>query len=108
MLEQLADAQALGYRAPAFSITPQTHWAIRHIQKLRPAIVYIHPYEIDFQNNFPDPPPSAEVALIKTACRFHRLQMRNRSSVSRKSARLLTGFNFTTLWQLIQNQFPTT
>ena len=78
-----------------------TKGAIRHIQKARPTIVYIHPYEIDI-----DPQSFQTVHLSpqdKTAAlRFHKLQLRNRKGMPNKISKLLSEFEFAALGQVIK------
>jgi len=79
-----------------------TKWAIKHIQKSRPAIVYMHPYEIDTE------PRAFSVEHLsyqnkKKAFRFHNMQLRNRSTMQKKIFKLLTRFKFTTLEKIIEN-----
>jgi len=79
-----------------------TKWAIRCIQRQRPAIIYIHPYEIDMQSR------PFEVKHLSWADKariiiFHKLQQRNRSAVPNKILSLLSEFKFNTLWKVIGN-----
>lgn len=77
-----------------------TRWAIRHIQKTRPVIVYMHPYEIDTQTQH----SQAEYLSGKDnrkARRFHRMQLRNRNTVSEKVVKLLDEFEFATMKEVI-------
>ena len=77
-----------------------TRWAIGHIQKKCPAVVYIHPYEIDMQeldfitNNLSD-------SQKREALKFHKMQMRNRCTMKNKIRRLLNDFKFTSIKSLI-------
>ena len=77
-----------------------TRWAIWRIARVRPAIVYIHPHELD---TTPGPPDF--VAALKKAPRpvrrFHRLQMRRRKSFEKKLERLLSDFQFAPLRSVI-------
>jgi polysaccharide deacetylase family protein (PEP-CTERM system associated) len=72
-------------------------WAMRRVQRDRPAIVYLHPYEIES----PHALPKGDIAQNPPLARFHRLQQRNRSTTEAKIIRLLAGFQFTTLWDVI-------
>ncbi len=78
-----------------------TRWAMRRVNRDRPAIVYMHPYETDT-----DPgPPEFERALASApvAVRtFHRRQLRNRETVARKVARLLGEFDFVPVRNVIE------
>ena len=77
-----------------------TRWAIRRVNRERPAVVYMHPYETDT-----DPgPPEFERALAAAPSRvraFHRRQLRNRETVAAKVARLLGEFEFVPLQEVI-------
>lgn len=79
-----------------------TKWAIKRIQKQRPVIVYMHPYEVDekhvpFQTrHLPWPDKISSV-------RFHKLQLRNRKTVRRKILALLSEFDFAPLREVIRN-----
>jgi polysaccharide deacetylase family protein (PEP-CTERM system associated) len=77
-----------------------TCWAIRRIQRCRPAIVYMHPYEIEV-----DVPPIDTAGLAPQAARrakrFHRMQLRNRHTVRAKVLRLLAEFEFAPLHTVI-------
>lgn len=77
-----------------------TGWAMRRIQRRRPAIVYLHPYEVDIQPG----PEWFRQAMAKAPAgvrRFHRLQMRNRPGVMGKLRRLLESFQFAPLGEVI-------
>jgi len=79
-----------------------TRYAVRKIQKTRPAIVYMHPYEIDLQ------PRDFSVSHLsesqrRCALRFHRSQLRKRNTVAGKLRNLLSDFEFTTIGRTIQN-----
>jgi len=78
-----------------------TKCAIKHMQKKQPAIVYMHPYEIDTVNiDFSLNHLSGEER--KKVERFHRIQMRNRKTVKPKLSKLLSDFKFTTIKDLIE------
>lgn len=79
-----------------------TKWAIKRIQKARPVIVYMHPYEIDSE------PKPFQIKHLSCgdkirAVKFHKLQLRNRDAVRDKILTLLSEFDFTTLRQVIDN-----
>jgi polysaccharide deacetylase family protein (PEP-CTERM system associated) len=79
-----------------------TRWAIRHICKLRPVVVYVHLYEIDTQ----DRPFSVGHLGRKDAKRvfkFHRMQLRNRVTEKTKFINLLNDFEFTTIQRIIED-----
>ena len=80
-----------------------TKTAIKKIQNQRPAIVYMHPYEIDIKNQ-PLETQSLSPKQRAKAMRFHRMQMRNRHTVAKKLIRLLTDFQFTTAAEVIETQ----
>ena len=79
-----------------------TKWAIGHIQKNRPAMIYMHPYEIDT-----DAVPlkldtltgQGKVAALK----FHKSQTRNRQTVKAKVNKLLSDFKFSTVKDILRN-----
>ena len=77
-----------------------TRWAMRHVGRRRPAVVYMHPYEIDTT-----PPPAryreALTAAPSETKRFHALQMRRRESVGGKLVRLLDTFQFVPIAKVI-------
>ena len=77
-----------------------TRLAMRRVQRCRPAVVYMHPYEIDAWQ-----PPADFAALLARADgrtrRFHRMQVRNRDTVVWKLSRLLGEFGFAPLGQVI-------
>ncbi len=78
-----------------------TKLAIRHIQKSRPAIVYMHPYEIDAKQIQFETADLSEQQK-KSALKFHQLQLLNRASVKKKITKLLRDFEFTTLSKVIE------
>lgn len=73
-----------------------TKCAIRRIQKTRPVVVYMHPYEIDTEDRSFDTSPLPSEQKRK-ALSFHRAQLRNRSTVAAKLKHLLSDFDFTTV-----------
>jgi polysaccharide deacetylase family protein (PEP-CTERM system associated) len=74
---------------------------MRRIQRARPAIVYIHPYEIETTDR---PLDTAGLSRERAAraLRFNRSQLRNRHTVGAKLERLLTEFEFAPLRDVIQ------
>ena len=80
-----------------------TQYAIGCVARNRPAIVYLHPYEIETDC----PPidtshlPSDRQSLV---IQFHNRQLRNRETVQAKVLRLLDEFSFAPLAEIIQNQ----
>lgn len=77
-----------------------TRWAMRRIARTHPAIVYLHPYEIEL-----DPAPADISAAIpaapKDVRRFHKYQLRNRQTVTKKMQYLLKEFSFAPLGKII-------
>jgi len=77
-----------------------TKLAIKHIQKIRPVIVYMHPYEIDteakiYETKYLSSKEQAKVAWL------HKMQLRNRGTVAKKLTGLLKEFQFTTVANII-------
>ncbi len=84
-----------------------TRWAIRRVGRLRPTIVYMHPYEIEL----PCPPLDTDhlaADAARKACRFHRLQKRNRHTVEHKFRSLLEEFEFAPLGHVIDRTLQPT
>lgn len=81
-----------------------TKAAIKHIQKQRAAIVYMHPYEIDTENKKFDL-SGISFGQKCNAMKFHLVQLRNRKTVAKKLCNLLRDFEFTTLSNVIKNTF---
>lgn len=75
-------------------------WAMKKIQDERPIIVYMHPYDIDTQKRAFEIKHLSNGEKTK-AIRFHKMQQRNRETVTRKLLRLLNEFEFTTISQVI-------
>lgn len=76
-----------------------TRWAIRRIRRQRPAIVYMHPYEIDLE-----PRHEALREAWQDSWRFriaHALQLRKRRTVEPKLVHLLREFDFAPLGDVI-------
>jgi len=83
-----------------------TKWAVKRIQKKRPAIIYMHPYEIDvdkgdFSTDY------LTVDKKDKAIKLHKWQLRNRSSVPKKLNNLLTEFEFAPLKDVISEVLKT-
>ena len=78
-----------------------TKKAITVIQRKRPVIVYMHPYEIEKADTVLDTSRLNHDGSRKVR-RMHSLQLRNRHTVKRKLLRLLQDFEFTNLHQLIK------
>lgn len=80
-----------------------TKLAIKHVQKKCPAIIYMHPYEIDeklMQVSFNN---LLEEKDKKAALHFHKYQLRNRHTVKKKLNKLLQDFKFTTIDALLKD-----
>ena len=83
-----------------------TQIAIKCIQKKRPAIIYIHPYEIDTLFSG----PHAQLLRkcdIKTRLRCS-IRKKNARSTSRKIKRMVEEFNFASLDEVIRSSLGTT
>ena len=79
-----------------------TRWAMRRSGRLRPVIVYAHPYELDTRQ----PPVGFTEALAAgsaAARKHHARQLRNRSTVEGKLTRLLKEFRFGPLGAVIES-----
>ena len=78
-----------------------TRWAIRRVSRHRPAIAYLHPYEIE---GSVDPPDTSTLGAkdARRLRRLHRLQMRNRHTVEGKILRLLDEFEFAPVTDVIR------
>jgi len=82
-----------------------TLWAMRRIQRVRPAVVYVHPYELDLA------PPPAEfqqhlAVAVPAIRRFHAVQLRGRRTVEAKLEAMLDGFRFAPLADVIRSAPP--
>jgi len=77
-----------------------TRWPLRRIQKERPAIVYLHPYEIDTRSKQIDIEPLSMEGQRK-AIEHHKMQLRNRKSMGGKIIKLLSEFEFAPIRQVI-------
>lgn len=83
---------------------PVTKAAIEQIQKQRPAIVYMHPYEIDTENKKFDL-SGMSFRQKYNVMKLHLVQLRNRKTVAKKLCNLLRDFEFTTLANVIRSTF---
>lgn len=77
-----------------------TRWAFRRVQRKRPAVLYMHPYEVELS------PPAIETGHLdpdaaQRAKRLHRLQLRNRHTVEAKVCALLSEFQFAPMREVI-------
>ncbi|MCK4788988.1 MAG: DUF3473 domain-containing protein [Desulfobacteraceae bacterium] len=85
---------------------PVTRWAIKRIQKQRPVIVYVHPYEIETElRSFPTKHLNTEDK--NKNIRHHKLQLRNRDTMHRKINTLLSDFDFAPLERVISESLNT-
>ena len=84
-----------------------TKWAMGHIQKERPVIVYMHPYEIDSE---PKPLSTNHLELKdkNRAIRRYKRQLRNRNTVGEKLNKLLSDFDFSPLKEVIRESLKIT
>lgn len=81
-----------------------TKWAIKRIQKKRPAIVYMHPYEIDTETGIFDTEHLSTKERNK-AINHHKMQLRNRHTVVKKLFKLLSDFEFATIGEVIEKTY---
>jgi polysaccharide deacetylase family protein (PEP-CTERM system associated) len=77
-----------------------TRWALRCIERQRPGIVYLHPYEIDARSKRID---TEHLSLEdeRKALRHHKMQLRNRKTMGKKIIKLLSEFEFAPIRQVI-------
>lgn len=80
-----------------------SRWAMRRVQAERPAILYMHPYEIETNAGAVNTSGLPHEAARRLR-RMHRLQLRNRGSVEDKIISLLAEFEFAPLSQIIEKQ----
>ncbi len=80
-----------------------TRWAMKQVGKRRPAVVYMHPYEVDIS---PAPAPFDEklAQAAEASQNFHAAQLRKRATVEPKLRRLLKRFEFAPLATVIEQQ----
>ncbi len=77
-----------------------TRWALRCIQRQRPGIVYLHPYEIDARSKRIDIEHLSPEDQRK-AIRHHKMQLRNRKTMGEKIIKLLSEFEFAPIREVI-------
>ena len=77
-----------------------TKCAINYIQKKRPVILYIHPYEINIEQ-LEMPFDNISIKEKNKTMKFHNMQFRNRNTVKSKVHSLLKDFKFTRIVDLI-------
>jgi len=82
-----------------------TKMGFEDIQKKRPVVLYLHPYELDTERY-----PDYYFDQLKKAGIYKRLKMKsmwiNRSSVYPKLSKLLNNYQFDTMINLIQETMP--
>lgn len=83
-----------------------THWALRRIGRERPAIVYLHPYEIE--TSCPAQLDASMLTAEETRIfhRMHAMQMRNRETVEPKLRAILSRHEFGPLREVIARALP--
>jgi polysaccharide deacetylase family protein (PEP-CTERM system associated) len=79
-----------------------TRWALRQIERRRPAIVYLHPYEFDTAAPPEDFAEATRRAPLKSRLFNARLWLR-RGSVWRKFQRLTSEYSFTSLGEIVRH-----
>lgn len=77
-----------------------TRWALRCIQRQRPGIVYLHPYEIDMRSQ-PIDIEHLSLEDQRKAIRHHKMQLRNRKTMGEKIIKLLSEFEFAPIREVI-------
>ena len=80
-----------------------SRWAMRRVQRERPAILYMHPYEIETDTG-PVNTSGMSMPAARRLRRMHWLQLRNRAGVEDKVASLIAQFEFAPLGRIIQQQ----
>lgn len=78
-----------------------SRWAMNRVQRDRPAILYLHPYEIElgvgpYDTSGLHPKAAARIR------RMHWLQLRNRETVERKVVGLIKRFKFAPMREVIE------
>jgi len=79
-----------------------TKLAIKHLQKQRPVVVYMHPYEIDTEDVAFETEHLSDSDKNKV-CAFHKMQLRNRKGMRQKLFHLLSDFDFAPIAQIIDS-----
>lgn len=85
-----------------------THWALRRVGRLRPAIVYLHPYEIETTCPAHVDTGSLGAREARRVRRQHAMQLRNRASVETKLLDMLARYPFAPLADVIASRLPNT
>jgi polysaccharide deacetylase family protein (PEP-CTERM system associated) len=78
-----------------------TKWAIKRIQKKRPVIVYMHPYEVDTKVRTLDTEHLSHKKRNKVI-KFHKMQQRNRNTVGEKLIKLFSDFEFAPIREVMK------
>jgi polysaccharide deacetylase family protein (PEP-CTERM system associated) len=81
-----------------------TKKAIERIQKTRPAVIYMHPYEIDTEK-WLFRPEHLSPKDWKTAVKLNKRQFRNRQTVREKLIKLCSEFELTTITRVIEETY---
>lgn len=104
----LSTVRVLGQRFPACGGGYLRHfpdfigqWAMRRAGADRPAIVYLHPYEIESDCATELDTSRLDPSAAQRVRRFHRLQLRCRDTVEAKLLHLLRKFSFSPLAEVI-------
>ena len=77
--------------------------AIKKIQSKRPAVIYMHPYEIEISDIQLDLSRLSQ-SEKKKMLRMHKVQLRNRHTMKKKIQELLTDFEFSSVLEVIQTR----
>ena len=79
-----------------------TRHCLRIIQKNRPAVVYLHPYEIDTEDKILSLEHLSK-QKSKAAVKHHKMQMRKRHTVKSKLTKLLSEFEFAPVTNVLED-----
>ncbi len=79
-----------------------THWALKRIAKQRPAIIYLHPYEIALTGPWRDTEGLSFPQALRIR-RMYAMQRRNRRTVEPKILSLLDRYQFAPLIEVIES-----
>lgn len=78
-----------------------TRWAINRIQQNRPAIVYMHPYDLDTEKGSDEIEAILQTTAPRRSRLRHALQLRNRRTMETKLNRLLRSYKFAPICDVI-------
>jgi len=78
-----------------------SRWAFRRVERDRPAILYMHPYEIELGVG-PYDTSGLDAKAAARIRRLHWLQLRNRDTVERKIVGLIKRFRFAPMCEVIE------